>query len=272
MGVTDKVVDTKPSCGNILSGVIAFASERGLITLTPDSTTIRVKNINTNTIIEVTAETPNGQLKFDGNTTVDGVPGTGSPILLNFLNVGGSKTGKLFPTGLMSQKIHGIEVTCIDAAVPMVHIPANAIGLIGNETKLDIDSNSQLLAKIESIRILAGELMGLGDVSSSVIPKVSIVSPPHNGGSITSRYLVPHNCHASHAVTGAICVGAASLISGTVTHQQSNVCDDTVIIEHPSGKIDVKMVLFDGETEPVIAQAALIRTAKPLMKGDVYIV
>lgn len=271
VGVEEKVVDTKPSCGNILSGVIAFASEKGLIELADGITTVRVKNINTNTIVEVTAETPNKSLKFDGSTTIDGVPGTGSPVLLNFLDVGGAKTGKLFPTGSVREQINDIDVTCIDAAVPMVHIPAQALGLVGNETKLAIDSNQALLDKIESIRIIAGEKMGLGDVRTSVIPKVSIVSPPHNGGTITSRYLVPHNCHASHAVTGAICVGAASLIEGTVTHQQASGSSETVRIEHPSGKIDVKMVLLEGEHEPVIAQAALVRTARPLFKGEVYV-
>lgn len=271
VGVENKTVDTKPSCGNILSGVVAFASEKGLVELGDGSTTIRVKNINTNTIIEVTAETPNKKLKIDGTTSIDGVPGTGSPVLLNFLDVGGSKTGKLFPTGLLKEDINGIEVTCIDAAVPMVHIPARALGLVGNETKLEIDSNAELLKKIESIRIIAGEKMGLGDVSGSVIPKVSIVSPPHGVGNITSRYLVPHNCHASHAVTGAICVGAASLIEGTVTHQQAKDPSSLVVIEHPSGKIDVKITLLEGEFEPVIAQAALVRTARPLFKGDVYL-
>ncbi|KUI97207.1 4-oxalomesaconate tautomerase [Vibrio sp. MEBiC08052] len=271
VGVEEQVVDTKPSCGNILSGVIAFAAEKGLIELAEGSTTIRVKNVNTNTIIEVTAETPNRMLKFDGDTSIDGVPGTGSPVLLNFLDVGGSKTGKLFPTGALKETINDIEVSCIDAAVPMVHIPADALGLVGNESKAIIDSDADLLRKIESIRLIAGERMGLGDVRGSVIPKVAIVSPPHDVGTITSRYLVPHNCHASHAVTGAICVGAASLIEGTVTHQQSKVPSEAVIIEHPSGKIDVKITLLEGESEPVIAQAALVRTARPLFKGEVYI-
>ncbi len=271
VGVEEKVVDTKPSCGNILSGVIAFAAEKGLIELTEGSTTVRVRNVNTNTIIEVTAETPDKTLKFDGDTSIDGVPGTGSPVLLNFLNVGGAKTGKLFPTGSTKEIIHDIEVSCVDAAVPMVHIPAQALGLVGNESKAAIDSNPDLLSRIESIRLVAGERMGLGDVRGSVIPKVAIVSPPHAGGSITSRYLVPHNCHASHAVTGAICVGAASLIEGTVAHQQAQISSELVSIEHPSGKIDVKLTLLAGESEPVIAQAALVRTARPLFKGEVYI-
>ncbi|QXO18330.1 4-oxalomesaconate tautomerase [Vibrio ostreae] len=271
VGVEEKVVDTRPSCGNILSGVIAFATEKGLIELTEGTTTVRVKNINTNTIIEVTAETPDKQLQFEGTTAIDGVPGSGSPVLLNFLDVGGAKTGKLFPTGSVKEIIHGIEVSCIDAAVPMVHIPAQALGLIGNESKAEIDSNTELLSKIEAIRLVAGEKMGLGDVRGSVIPKVAIVSPPHDTGTITSRYLVPHNCHASHAVTGAICVGAASLIEGTVTHQYAKASAGSVIIEHPSGKIEVKITVLEGESEPVIAQAALVRTARPLFKGDVYL-
>lgn len=272
VGVEEKVVDTKPSCGNILSGIIAFATEKNLISLQDGTTTVRVKNLNTNTIIEVTAETPNRRLKFDGNVTVDGVPGTGSPVLLNFLDVGGAKTGALFPTGQRQQRILDVDLTCIDAAVPMVHIPASALGILGTESKAEIDANHDLLARIEAIRIEAGELMGLGDVRSSVIPKVSIVSAPQSGGTITSRYLVPHNCHASHAVTGAICVASACLIPDTVTHSLAAPSkDERVVVEHPSGKIDVQMSILEGKGEPLIAQAALVRTSRPLFKGEVFV-
>jgi len=271
VGVEERTVDTKPSCGNILSGIIAFASENNLLPLTHPSTTIRVKNINTNTIIEVSAETPQGVLQYEGDTTIDGVPGSGSPILLNFLNVGGAKTGKLFPTGQPSDIIEGVEVSCIDAAVPMVHIVAKDLGIAGNESKQELDENALLLAKIETIRIIAGELMGLGDVRGSVLPKVSLLSPATQGGHITSRYFVPQNCHASHAVTGAICIAAACNLSGTVASKVvDTITSETVVIEHPSGKIEVNIQIEKGLKEPIISQAALVRTARPLFKGHVY--
>ncbi|UIP30243.1 4-oxalomesaconate tautomerase [Photobacterium sp. TLY01] len=272
VGVEEQVVDTKPSCGNILSGVLAFAVEKGLIQLDETSTTVRVRNLNTDTIIEVTAETPNRTLRFDGSTSIDGVPGTASPVLLNFLDVGGAKTGRLFPTGYTTETILGFTVSCVDAAVPMVHIAAHELGINGDECKQDIDNNRPLLEKVEAIRLIAGERMGLGDVSGSVIPKVAILSAPKQGGTITSRYLVPHNCHASHAVTGAICVGAAALIENTIAHQLASLTNDSAVcIEHPSGKIEVKIALIPGGEEPIIAQAALVRTARPLFKGEVFI-
>ncbi|WP_139124405.1 4-oxalomesaconate tautomerase [Enterovibrio norvegicus] len=271
VGVEDRVVDTKPSCGNILSGILIFGDEKGLITLQDPETTIRVRNINTNTIIEVTAETPNGKVKLEGNVKIDGVPETGSPILLNFLNVGGAKTGKLFPTGRFKDDIQGVTVSCIDASVPMVHIPAKAMGKTGYETKTELDADAEFLQKLESIRREAGERMGLGDVSNSVIPKVSLVAPPANGGNITSRYFVPHNCHASHAVTGAICVAVSTMLAGTVAYEAArNLKSNQIEIEHPAGKIAVSVVIEANDEEPQIRQAALVRTARPLFKGDAY--
>ncbi|MEZ8147529.1 4-oxalomesaconate tautomerase [Enterovibrio norvegicus] len=271
VGVEDKTVDTNPSCGNILSGVVVFAHEKNLIALSSPETTVRVRNINTNTIIEVTAQTPNGRVELDGDIKIDGVPETGSPILLNFLNVGGAKTGKLFPTGHVKDMIQGIEVSCIDASVPMVHIAAASLGKTGHETKAALDADSAFLKTLEAIRLEAGVRMGMGDVSNSVIPKVSLLSSPANGGNITSRYFVPHNCHASHAVTGAICVAIASFLPGTIAADAvREVQSNTVDIEHPSGKIQVSVVIEAGESEPQIKQAALVRTARPLFKGYAY--
>ncbi|WP_234496543.1 4-oxalomesaconate tautomerase [Vibrio maritimus] len=271
VGVEERVVDTKPSCGNILSGILAFAGENNLVSLKSPTTTLRVKNTNTNTIIEVSGETPEGKLQYEGDMSIDGVPGTGSPIMLNFLDVGGSKTGKLFPTGKKSDIIDGMEVTCIDAAVPMLHIAAESVGVTGYETKQELDSNQAMLERVEHVRRIAGELMGLGDVSNSVVPKVSLLTSPKAGGNISSRYFVPHNCHASHAVTGAIAVAAACSIPGTVASRlASSLTDDTITIEHPSGRIDVKLQVEEGELEPNLKQAALVRTARPLFKGQVY--
>ncbi|MFA0213665.1 4-oxalomesaconate tautomerase [Vibrio cyclitrophicus] len=271
VAVDKKEVDTKPSCGNILSGIVAFASENNLVKLSSPSTMLRVRNINTNTIIEVSAESPSGHLRYDGDVRVDGVPGTGSPVLLNFLDVGGSKTGKLFPTGNVRDQVEGVEVSCLDAAVPMVHINAKDFGLAGNETKQQLDDNAELLERIESIRLSAGRLMGMGDVTGSVVPKVSLLSPPTQDGHITSRYFVPQNCHASHAVTGGICVAAACMIPGTVAHEVcQGINSETVVIEHPSGQIQVNIKVEPGEIEPAVRQAALVRTARPLFKGQVY--
>lgn len=216
VGIEQKVVDTAPSCGNILSGIICFAGETGLIELQEGITTIKVYNVNTQSLIEVSAESPGKVLKYDGDAEVSGVPGTGSPVKLNFSDIEGTKTGKVFPTGNKTDVIDGIAVTCIDVAMPMVLFDAQSLGLQGNESKAELDGNAELLQKLEAIRRQAGEMMGLGDVTGKVVPKIGVLSKPCGKGNISSRYFVPDKCHASHAVTGAICVSAAAKIEGTV--------------------------------------------------------
>ncbi|WGE63974.1 4-oxalomesaconate tautomerase [Actinobacillus equuli subsp. haemolyticus] len=270
VGIGQKVVDTAPSCGNILSGIICFASEKGLIELQDGITSVVVNNVNTNSIIEVSAESPNKQLKYTGNAEVSGVPGTGSPVNLNFSQIEGAKTGKVFPTGNKQDNINGYNVTCIDVAMPMVLFNAQDLGLTGKETKAELDENRALFEIIEPIRRKAGEMMGLGDVSEKVIPKMGILSAPAGKGNITSRYFVPDKCHASHAVTGSICVSAACNIEGTVANPLYKDTGSVVTIEHPSGFISVDMVCENVDGDYKFTRAALVRTAKPLMMGEVY--
>lgn len=271
VGIDQKVVDTNPSCGNILSGIICYASETGLIELQDGITTIKVFNINTQSLIEVSAESPNKVLKYDGDAEVSGVPGTGSPVNLNFSDIEGGKTGKVFPTGNKQDNIDGLNVTCIDVAMPMVLFSAAELGLQGNESKAELDAMPELIAKLEAVRRKAGEMMGMGDVSGSVIPKMGVLSAPCGKGNITSRYFVPDKCHASHAVTGAICVSAAANIPGTIAHGFYKDTGSVVTIEHPSGFISVDMEYREEGNSYRFTKAALVRTARPLMQGFAYL-
>lgn len=268
---TDKaVVDTKPSCGNILSGVLCYASETGLIELQDGVTKIMVYNENTKSLIEVTARSPNRELEYDGDTVVSGVPGSGSPIILNFSQIEGSKTGKVFPTGNKIDEIDGVQVTCMDVAMPMVLFRAEALGISGHEDKATLDANKALFEKVEAIRQKAGRLMGMGDVAGSVVPKIGILSAPTDKGNITSRYFVPDKCHASHAVTGAICVSAACKVPGTVAEGLYKDTGSLVKIEHPSGVISVDMECEAKDGSYVFPKAMQVRTARPLMTGFAY--
>ncbi|WP_109079342.1 4-oxalomesaconate tautomerase [Aggregatibacter kilianii] len=271
VGIDKKVVDTAPSCGNILSGIICFAAEKGLIELQDGITSVVVNNVNTSSLIEVSAQSPNRQLKYDGTAEVSGVPGSGSPVNLNFSQIEGAKTGKIFPTGNKQDEINGYRVTCIDVAMPMVLFNAEDLGLTGKESKAELDANPALFEIIEPIRRKAGELMGLGDVSNKVIPKIGILSRPAGKGNITSRYFVPDKCHASHAVTGSICVSAAAKIEGTIAAELYKDTGSVITIEHPSGFISVDMLCEpDDVTGYKFTRAALVRTARPLMIGEVY--
>ena len=275
VSVDTNSVDTGPNCGNMLSAVAPFAIEHGLVKATHPLTTVRIFNRNTNKVIEAVVQTPGGHVTYEGNTVIDGVPGTGASIVLNFLDAAGAKTGKLLPTGHALDVIDGVAVSCIDFTTPMVLIAAAAVGKTGHETKAELDNDASMLARLEAIRLKAGVLMGLGDVSTKVLPKLALLSEPQFGGSITSRYFVPWNCHAAHAVTGATCVAAACCIPGTVAADIIGAGDGherRITIEHPAGKIDTCVNLKDSADPaiPDIASAGIVRTARPLFSGQVF--
>lgn len=272
VSVDEMSVDTSPSCGNILAGVAPFAIESGLVNTDAETTTVVIHNVNTNSLIEAVIQTPNGFVEYEGETSIDGVNGTAAPILLNFLDVAGTKTGRLFPTEHLSESINGIQVSCIDAAVPMVLIPAESLGVSGHESKQELDSNTELLANIEAIRLKASVKMGLGDATGKVIPKVSLVSTAQNGGSICSRYFVPQNCHGSHAVTGAIAIASAAMTPGTVAAEYAHFnSNHRVEIEHPSGSISIVLKIHPDGLTTIVKTAGVVRTARPLFSGNIHI-
>lgn len=272
VGVGQRSVDTRPNCGNMLSGVAPFAVEQGLVAAGVGETTVRVFNVNTRSRIDVTIQTPGGRVTYDGDTGIDGVAGTAAPIRLNFLDAWGSVTGSVFPSGHRIDVVDGLEVTCIDAAMPLVILRARDLGLTGRELPEHLDADPVLLARIERLRCAAGEAMGLGDVSASVIPKPVIASDGDDADSITSRYFTPRRCHASHAVTGAIGVATAFVLPGTVVSSVSSREGVRAIsVLHPQGRIEVE-VAIDGEGgEARIQRAALIRTARKILQGDLHI-
>lgn len=271
VGVGQKSVDTRPNCGNMLSGVAPFAIEQGLVEAKQGETTVRVFNVNTRSRIDVTVQTPEGKVTYAGDTGIDGVAGTAAPIRLNFLDAWGAVTGSVFPTGHRKDVVNGIEVTCIDAAMPLVIIRAGDLGLSGREAPSELDANLPLLARIEALRRVAGEAMGLGDVSGSVIPKPVIASEGDDPDSITSRYFTPRRCHASHAVTGAIGVATAFALPGTVISGPSRSGVRSISVLHPQGRIDVEVAIEGTGGEARIQRAALVRTARKILQGELHI-
>jgi 2-methylaconitate cis-trans-isomerase PrpF/tripartite-type tricarboxylate transporter receptor subunit TctC len=274
VGVGQRSVDTRPNCGNMLSGVVPFALEQGLIEASDGTTTARVFNVNTGSRIEVTVHTPGGRITYDGDTRIDGVAGTAAPVFLNFLDAWGAVTGKVFPTGRRIDKINGIEVTCIDAAMPLMIVRARDLGVTGSESPAELDANADLLLRLESMRLAAGEMMGLGDVSSSVIPKPVLISDGDSDDSIRSRYFTPRRCHASHAVTGAIGVASAFALPGTVAsgiRSEAIAARRSLVVLHPAGRIDVEVEIEGSGEATQIRRASLVRTARKILQGDLYI-
>ena len=272
VGVGQKSVDTRPNCGNMLSGVAPFAIEQGLVTAQDGETTVRVFNVNTRSRIDVTVQTPGRQVTYVGETGIDGVAGTAAAIRLNFLDAWGAVTGSVFPTGRRIDVIDGLEVTCIDAAMPLVVVRARDLGLTGREAPAELDADLLLLARIEAIRRAAGKAMGLGDVSTSVVPKPVIASDGDDAHSVTSRYFTPRRCHASHAVTGAIGVATAYALPGTVISggvDQAGV--HAISVLHPQGRIDVEVTIEGSGSDARIQRAALVRTARKILQGELHI-
>ena len=275
------IVDTAPSCGNMLAGVGPFAIERGLVTPDADETRVRIYDVNTGSRIEALVQTPGGTVTYAGDHRIDGVPGTAAPVVLSFSDVVGSKCGAMFPTGAVQEEIGGVAVSCMDVAMPMVMMLAKDLGISGYDPD-EIAGNAMLMRRIENIRLEAGRRMGLGDVAESAVPKVGVLAPPRRGGVVYSCYFTPHHVHAAHAVTGAICVGCCTVIRTTVadrivrppvmkTNDSTTLSVTTISIEHPSGTIDVRLDTEGISAETRVRCASIVRTARKVMDGLVFV-
>jgi len=270
--IDEPIVDTKPSCGNMLIGVGPFAIERGLVKAQEGQTKVIIRDVNTGMKIEEIIQTPNKQVSYDGDFQIDGVPNNGTPVEIRFLDSIGSKTKKLFPTGNKIDKINGKECSLVDAAMPVVFFRATDFGLKGNESYIELNENKKLINEMSDIRIELGKRIGFGDVSKSVIPKVALVSKADKG-SIKSRYFMPWTCHNGYAITGSICLMAASKSRETICSEfYSDYSEKGIFeIEHPTGisKINFEIEYKDNEINNLIAGTT--RHARLLMSGDVYI-
>ena len=273
VSVSDRLVDFKPTCGNILSGVGPAAIELGLVTPTTDETEIRIRAVNTGAKVVTKLQTPGGVLTYDGAAEIAGVPGSAAPIALNFMGVVGSSTGKFLPTGQLRDEIDGIEITCMDVAMPMVLARAADFGLSGHETLAELNENKAFFARMEAVRIEAGARMGMGDVAQSVTPKFGLFAPARDGGTIAARYFMPWDTHPSMAVTGGQCMASCALTPGTIADgllDRPTASPANVALEHPSGTIEV-LVNFDASEGFALNSAGLLRTARKLADGRVYV-
>lgn len=274
VSVLDGLVDFKPTCGNILSGVGPAAIEMGLVGIKGPQTPVRIRAVNTEARIEAIVQTPDGFVEYDGDARIDGVPGTAAPVTLNFMDVVGSTCGALLPTGNLRDVIDGVEVTCMDVAMPIVIARADAFGLTGEESAEELDANRDFYARMEPIRQEAGRRMGLGDVSKSVMPKFGLLSSARSGGTISARYFMPWNCHPSMAVTGAQCLASCALVPGTVADglaERPVKGPAVVTIEHASGNIEVAADFIHGPDGFDLRSAGLLRTARLLAKGQLMV-
>jgi len=268
--VDKAVVTDAQNCGNILAGVGPFAIERGLVEARPGETPITIFMENTGQVAVARVRTPNGRVAYDGDARIDGVPGGASPIPITFRETAGSSCGALLPSGRPLDVIEGIEVTLIDNGMPCVVMRAADLGIRGDETREALDADAALKARLEPIRLQAGPMMNLGDVAEKSVPKMTLVSPPAAGGAISTRSFIPHRCHASIGVLGAVSVATACLTPGSPAAALAAVPEGrskTLAIEHPSGETTI---IAELDAEGQVASAAILRTARKLFDGVVF--
>lgn len=260
------------NCGNILAGVGPFAIEQGLVDAVDGETDVRIRMRNSGGIAIVTLRTPGGRVTYAGNARIDGVPGTAAPVMIDFADVAGSSCGSLLPTGNVVDEFDGIEVTCIDNGMPVVLMRATDLGPTGYESPGDLEADAGLKKQIDSIRLQAGKRMNLGDVTDKTVPKMSLLAAARDGGAIATRTFIPHRVHQAIGVLGAASVAAGCCIPGSVAFGITAAKDAGVLdIEHPSGRFTVDIDVSREGDEFVVRRSALLRTARKLMQGQVYV-
>jgi 4-oxalomesaconate tautomerase len=268
--VDQAIVTDAQNCGNILAGVGPFAIERGLVAATGDETRVCIFMENTGQVAIATVATPDGRVTYDGEARIDGVPGSAAPIPLEFRDTAGSSCGALLPTGNAFDTINGVACTLIDNGMPCVVIRAEDVGATGYEDRETLDAADAVKAKIEAIRLKAGPMMNLGDVSAKSVPKMMLVAPPRHGGAVSVRSFIPKRAHASIGVLGAVSVATACLIPGSPAAAVATIPEGsrkTLSVEHPTG--EMTCVLETNDAGEVVS-AALLRTARKLMDGVVF--
>ena len=274
VSVETQLVDFKPTCGNILSGVGPAALEMGLMPAQEGVTEVKIRSVNTGARVLARVQTPGAEVNYNGTTQIDGVPGAAAPVQLNFMDVAGSSTGAFLPTGQPQDTIEGVNVTCIDVAMPMVIARAEDFGLTGQESREELDANRAFFDRMEAVRLAAGRKMGMGDCAQSVTPKFGLLAPLPQQGHILARYFMPWETHPTMAVTGSQAMASCALTPGTIADGMMALPNERpakVTLHHPMGEMDV-LVDFDLQDGQFIHKSAgLVRTARKLAEGTLFV-
>jgi 4-oxalomesaconate tautomerase len=267
--VDKPIVTDKQNCGNILAGIGPFAVERGLVAAEGEQTRVRIRMVNTDGLVTATFPTPGGRPRYDGDTAIDGVPGTAAAIVLDFEDSGAA--GGVFPTGNLVDVFGGVEVTCVDNGMPVVVVAASSLGVTGYETVAELEGDEELNKRVQELRLEAGKAMGLGDVSATTVPKISLVAPPAHGGTISTRTFIPVRVHESIGVLGAVSVATAIVLPGAVGNDLAVLGGGPRLsVEHPGGALEVEVELDTSVAPPAVVRSGVVRTARKLFDGTVF--
>jgi 2-methylaconitate cis-trans-isomerase PrpF len=298
VSIAQPFVDCAGNCGNISSAVGPYAIDEGLVDPVEPVTTVRIHQTNTRCILIAQVLVRNGKALVEGDYHIDGVPGTGARIALDFSDTAGAVTGKLLPTGQPVDRLDvpgvgPVDVSIVDAGTPCVFVRAADMGLAGTETPPEIDADRVLNDRIERIRGAAAANVGIVERwqdaahKSPYLPFFAMVSPPAEYLDFTtgqmvaadrvdfcSRLLFMLKMHKAYPVTGTVCTGAAARIPGTLVYEAARPGSrgqSLTRIGHPAGVIDIDAAIEMGDAGPRLVQAALGRTARRLMEGYVFV-
>jgi 4-oxalomesaconate tautomerase len=273
VAVDAATVSDRQNCGNLLAGVGPFAVERGLVRSAP----VRIHMVNSGSVATASFPGADGVVDYDGEVAIAGVPGTAAGVVLAFpsgQNAGaeGSATGALLPTGNVTDVIEGLTVTCIDNGMPVIVVRAADLGRTGYESVAELEADPGLGRRVQALRLAAGPLMGLGDVSASSVPKISLVAAPADGGTICTRTFIPVRVHESIGVLGAISVATALLLDGAAGGDLAEVKPGQTRfdIEHPTGHLEVEAEVEVTSQPPAVIRSGVVRTARKLFDGTVF--
>jgi 4-oxalomesaconate tautomerase len=268
VGVETAMVSDRQNCGNLLAGVGPFAVERGLVSAAP----VRIHMVNSGSVATASFPGADGVVDYDGDVAIAGVPGTAAAVVLDFAGTEGSATGALLPTGHVTDVLNGITVTCIDNGMPVVVVAAATLGRTGYETVAELEADSGLGHRVQALRRAAGPLMGLGDVSATSVPKISLIAPPADGGTVCTRTFIPIRVHDSIGVLGAISVATALLLAGAAGADLAAVKPGQTRfdIEHPTGHLEVEAEVDTTSQPPTVIRSGVVRTARKLFDGTVF--
>jgi 2-methylaconitate cis-trans-isomerase PrpF len=289
-------VDYHANCGNISSAVGPFAIDEGLVKAVEPITTVRIRMTNSDRILVAEVPVKGGKAMVDGDFAIDGVPGTGAKIAMDWSDVVGGITGKLMPTGNAKDtiKVDGVKytVSIVDAGNPVVFVHAASLNLKGTESPNEIESNKPLMETIEKIRGHAAVMCGLVEkpenakTESPYVPFFFIVSPPAdyqtiNGTTVkaekidlVARGLLMFRAHKAIQVSGSLSTGAAARVPGTIVSdvlRETARTRSTINIGHPSGTFpaEAEAETVDGQVK--IRRLRVFRTARRIMEGHVYV-
>ena len=273
--VDQPIVTDQQNCGNLLAGIGPFAVERGLVAAerSADSASVRIFMVNTDSLATATFPIDEGLPEYAGDAVIDGVPGTAAAITLDFEGIAGGSCGALLPTGHAIDVIDGVEVTMIDNGMPVVVLRAADVGVAGDESPEQLEADEELRARVESIRLQAGPMMNLGDVSAASVPKITLVSPPGNEGDLRTRTFIPHRVHEAIGVLGAVSVATAAWLPGSPAASVLRPGGDRnrIVCEHPTGVFTAVIeATLDDDGMLAVERAGIVRTARKLFDGTVF--